>query len=141
MMTTKPCVNCGADQPADFRQYHGCLGYEAILCLVCGYIYDHAGAHEPDKDERSILYVKVDQDAVVKRRYLKDHGTRCPFCKSENIEGGHVDIDGGAAWQRCGCNDCNASWEDSYKLTGIEIIDSGDQAPAPADAQSQTIGG
>jgi rubredoxin len=51
LVSVKPCVNCGASELSDFREYDGCLGYEAIICKKCGYIYDHSGAHAPDRGE------------------------------------------------------------------------------------------
>jgi hypothetical protein len=69
-----PCLNCGADQSSDFKYYDGCLGYDAIICQKCGFIYDASGAHEPDKDEKSIMYVQVDQEALAKRKRLRELG-------------------------------------------------------------------
>lgn len=54
LISVKPCVNCGASKISDFREYDGCLGYEAIICKKCGYIYDHSGAHAPDEEEIKI---------------------------------------------------------------------------------------
>jgi transcription initiation factor TFIIIB Brf1 subunit/transcription initiation factor TFIIB len=51
IISVKPCENCGASEVSDFREYDGCLGYEAIICKKCGYIYDHSGAHSPDEEE------------------------------------------------------------------------------------------
>ena len=45
----KPCVNCGADKISDFREYDGMLGYEAIICKNCGWLYDDTGAYPPDR--------------------------------------------------------------------------------------------
>ena len=56
-----------------------------------------------------------------KKAYLK-HSHRCPFCKSENIEGEAVEIDDGIAWQPIRCLDCNKNWSDLYKLIGVEEI-------------------
>jgi len=45
----KPCVNCGADKPSDFKEYDGMLGYEAIICKKCGWLYDESGAYPPEE--------------------------------------------------------------------------------------------
>lgn len=37
---TKPC-KCGANKPEYFKEYDGALGYEAIICSVCGSYSDH----------------------------------------------------------------------------------------------------
>jgi hypothetical protein len=50
LISVKPCVNCGASEVSDFREYDGCMGYEAIICKVCGYIYDQNGAHAPEEE-------------------------------------------------------------------------------------------
>ena len=50
-------------------------------------------------------------------RKLTDH---CPFCKSKDIEGGHVEIDYKSAWQEISCNVCHKEWTDIYTLTDIE---------------------
>ena len=41
---------------------------------------------------------------------------RCPVCESTMVEGGHVDINNGHAYQNITCTDCGASWKDVYKL-------------------------
>jgi len=53
-----------------------------------------------------------------KEEYLKDSSV-CPFCKSSNIEGGPVEINGNEADQRVSCNECNKSWIDIYTLTEV----------------------
>jgi transposase-like protein len=55
-----------------------------------------------------------------KRAYLKADGVRCPYCRSDEIEGGHVDIDAGGASQRISCHACGRSWYDGYKLVSVE---------------------
>lgn len=53
LITVKPCINCGADQIDDFRYYDGALGYEAIICQKCGYVYDFNGIHPPEEPKMS----------------------------------------------------------------------------------------
>lgn len=50
----EPCVNCGNDKKENYKEYDGLLGYEAIICQVCGYIYDHTGAHPPEIKEMTL---------------------------------------------------------------------------------------
>ena len=52
------------------------------------------------------------------RKYLDKGACECPFCGSENIEGGPVEIDLGSAWQQVSCVDCEKEWSDLYTLTG-----------------------
>ena len=58
--------------------------------------------------------------AKQKEKYLKKGGNICPFCESESICGEGVDIDGTFATQEVSCSECGESWEDVYKLFGIE---------------------
>jgi len=47
IISVKPCLNCGADKISDFKEYDGMLGYEAIVCKKCNWVYDETGAHSP----------------------------------------------------------------------------------------------
>lgn len=58
---------------------------------------------------------------MTKEAYIKSGYTKCPKCKSENIEGGSVEIDCNGASQDVTCLDCNAEWTDIYTLTDVEI--------------------
>lgn len=58
-------------------------------------------------------------------RYVRWEYTRCPICKSGDINGDQVEIDGNVAWQRVSCVDCGAVWEDVYTLTGVNIVSFG----------------
>lgn len=44
-------------------------------------------------------------------------GSECPHCRSENITGGPVEVEGNGAHQRCGCEDCGAEWDQIFKTT------------------------
>ena len=67
--TTCPCLHCGGKK---FRYYDGMLGYEAGICLACGFIYDHAGIHTPETDPQSKMYVQVDQEALATRLWMRN---------------------------------------------------------------------
>jgi transcription elongation factor Elf1 len=51
--------------------------------------------------------------------YLKSP-SKCPYCKSEDIEAGAVDIDSGHAMQKVQCLNCEKQWRDHYELVAIE---------------------
>jgi len=51
-------------------------------------------------------------------QYVAQGGNHCPACGSRDIEGHEVNIDSGYATQECGCNQCDAEWTDTYRLTG-----------------------
>lgn len=50
--------------------------------------------------------------------YVKIHGSQCPFCYSNYIEGGHTEVDAAGAFQEIKCLTCGREWIDEYKLTG-----------------------
>jgi hypothetical protein len=54
-MVTKFNCTCGNQDPKKVKEYDGCLGYEALICLDCGKYYDHTGEHEPDEFSMSFI--------------------------------------------------------------------------------------
>ena len=54
--------------------------------------------------------------------YVEGEG-KCPVCKSTQIEGDSIDIEGKHAYQSVGCNNCGASWVDEYALTGYAELE------------------
>jgi len=55
-----------------------------------------------------------------KKRYLKQGGVRCPYCNGMNISARAADCEiPGALIQVVDCNDCEWTWEDTYKLTDV----------------------
>jgi len=57
-----------------------------------------------------------------KKKYIKEGGTTCPYCGSNNICGQHMEVDSTGAWQEIHCDDCNKTWNDVYKMTDIEEV-------------------
>ena len=55
-MITKFTCSCGNTDPKKALEYDGALGYEAIICTVCGAYYDLNG--EYPKDGWSENYIK-----------------------------------------------------------------------------------
>lgn len=55
--------------------------------------------------------------------YILHGGTHCPFCDSEDIEGGPVEVDAGCATQEIDCHTCGKSWNDQYKLVGYAEVE------------------
>lgn len=68
-----------------------------------------ASTKEPGKRSQTQLTVE---------QYVSKRGAKCPVCRSPELDGGSVEIDAGTAWQKVGCNSCNAEWTDQYQLTG-----------------------
>lgn len=56
-------------------------------------------------------------------QYVKTGGTKCPVCESTDIVGGSVEVNAGSAWQKISCNDCDATWNDVYKLVGYAELE------------------
>ena len=54
---------------------------------------------------------------MTNEEYVKSD-RRCPFCGSDQIEGGFVEIDSHGAHQTVGCIECHKSWIDEYVLVG-----------------------
>lgn len=53
--------------------------------------------------------------------YGKKNHSRCPFCKSDDIEAGEMEIpDGPTTRQPVVCHDCGEEWVDIYQLVGYE---------------------
>ena len=48
-MITKFTCSCGNKDPKKAKYYDGCLGYEALICTLCGAYSDYTGEHSPDK--------------------------------------------------------------------------------------------
>jgi transposase-like protein len=55
-----------------------------------------------------------------KKDYLKSVGTKCPYCKSENISTDPIDSDGSIGWANVRCLDCKKDWVDQWKLVNVE---------------------
>jgi hypothetical protein len=53
--------------------------------------------------------------------YIDGGGNRCPFCGSDNIEGGDREADGGIVSWSVLCLDCSAYWHDLYKLFDVYV--------------------
>jgi len=53
-------------------------------------------------------------DAETKKKYLASDGVRCPYCGSEDLTGGPVEIDAGIAMQDIVCDSCEKTWTDVY---------------------------
>ena len=59
------------------------------------------------------------------KAYIKDGWAHCPVCKSEQIEGGHIEVIGNEAYQEVRCLEpnCDHAWNDIYTLNSVELID------------------
>lgn len=58
--------------------------------------------------------------AMTEEEYLACGGGQCPFCRSTDITGDTIEVDGTTAWQPVVCNECDAEWQDNFNLTGYQ---------------------
>jgi len=65
--------------------------------------------------------IKTKLSAMDKKKYLLAD-TRCPYCGSNDISGGFVEIDSGEANQKIDCMDCGKRWRDVYRLVDMEEL-------------------
>ena len=56
---------------------------------------------------------------IDKDTYIKAKGLRCPFCESESIEGGFIQVEAGEAFQDMSCSQCQGKWQDVYRLVDV----------------------
>lgn len=52
------------------------------------------------------------------------HPFNCPYCGSDNITGGEVDFNDVFIYRDIYCKKCNKSFNEQFKLVGIEENDS-----------------
>ena len=55
-----------------------------------------------------------------KKAHIKGKGLSCPFCGTSSIQGGFIEIEEGKALQGMECTECEAHWQDVYKLIDME---------------------
>ena len=79
---------------------------------------------QPELTIRQVPALDLMSDEV----YVRKRGARCPVCRSDQIEGGPVEIDAGEARQPITCLNCRAEYDDIYKLFGyINLVKDGEQ--------------
>lgn len=64
------------------------------------------------------MTVKAKQQKLTNEQYVECGGQNCPFCGSTDLTGDSIHVEAGKAFQEMGCNECDRSWQDEYKLTG-----------------------
>ena len=71
MITAFNCLFCGNRDPRKVLEHDGMLGYEALVCRVCGAQYDHNGQEAPSDHWCDILGVaRKDYVAVNRDRFI-----------------------------------------------------------------------
>jgi len=64
---------------------------------------------------------EIDVTEEIQEKYLEDPN-RCPYCDSDNINGGHIEAGDNNAWRFVSCKDCKISWTEDFTLTGIGYV-------------------
>lgn len=126
-----------SDLPERYRESQLSPGFEGSSAIL---------PWEPDRSERTGDFIRrrideipewcplmdlpdsrpkepLTEEEEMESNYVKNQGNHCPSCRSANITGGPFDVDGGEATQEMGCDECGASWEDLYNLTGYLNLD------------------
>ena len=57
----------------------------------------------------------------LKKKYLRDQGSACPYCNSADIAADHIEADGTCAFGNVRCTNCGKYWTDLYTLTGVDL--------------------
>ena len=55
--------------------------------------------------------------------YIKGKGLCCPFCGSESIQGGFIQVEAGEALQEMSCSQCEGKWQDLYRLVDVTPLE------------------
>jgi len=58
-----------------------------------------------------------------KEKYLKSHGTLCPYCESADIISGDQDFTEHLMFQNVKCSHCEKEWTDIYTLTDVNEVE------------------
>lgn len=62
-------------------------------------------------------------EPLSEKEYATQYYGNCPACRSDQITGGGIDVEGNQCFQRVSCQDCEHTWEDVYTLTGYQSLE------------------
>lgn len=80
--------------------------------------YGKESYHYPNMGGKEIHDMKLTKDQKIK--YVKNGGSKCPYCGSSDIEGvRHPQVDGPGASQEVHCRNCGKGWHDLYVLDDV----------------------
>lgn len=60
------------------------------------------------------------------QEHIDAKGNHCPFCNSDEIEGGSFTVDNGKVFQPTYCLNCDKGWENEYTLSDYSTEDTDD---------------
>jgi hypothetical protein len=102
--------------------------------LVCEYLHNHEerpavwlrsprGPADNAVLEPHDRIIGVATDEAIRALYLKYRGTRCPFCRSDDISNGDSNTDDNWHSISVTCDSCGATWDDVYTLNNVNDLE------------------
>lgn len=67
------------------------------------------------------LYLNIPTTNEKFLEYCASEGSQCPTCKSDQIEGGGLEVEGNTVVQDMSCKNCGADWLDIYTRSGFQM--------------------
>lgn len=119
-MSTDEIRNASAVTSATMGQIRAAMQKHDRSPIWCGF-YVVAGflTRNPRLSEKEkIAYADSRERDVSMTTHIHP---KCPHCKSEDIDGKSVEIERASAIQEVGCNDCGATWVDTYTHTNSQM--------------------
>ena len=80
-MITKFDCKCGNTDTSKVHEYDGAVGYEALVCKVCGTYYDHTGEHPADDFSKQFIIVEPTLRQLILKRIEEIKYTEHGFSK------------------------------------------------------------
>ncbi len=96
------------------------------LSIPAMWLY-HLSSTTPTRDEEEPTGLGLTEEQT--EYYLNNHGLRCPFCGSDQLEAdaitvGEIEPDDARQKVRCLDPGCKAKWIDEYKLCDVSVTHS-----------------
>jgi hypothetical protein len=88
-MIIKFTCSCGNTDPQKAKEYDGLLGYEALVCKVCGRFSDYQGEHEAGDWSRQLVglpNIKEGMIVKLKRKPTNDNCATVVFRTIKSID-------------------------------------------------------
>jgi hypothetical protein len=81
--------------------------------------FQQALLHMTSRDmEHGGVSADAAEEPMTQEAYRATGGGQCPVCQSTHIAYNSFDTESGLVSQRCVCQDCEAAWDDMYRLAG-----------------------
>jgi hypothetical protein len=117
-------IDALATEAVAFFEKHGISLEHAAAIKMVEQLQRTAPAVAPESVP-SDPHWSVHAGAMTDAQYLARGGNCCPSCGSGDISGNSFTVDGRTAFQGVTCADCDASWNDTYALSGFDDLEDG----------------